>query len=498
MKKILMIMGCILLFLHSTESPAFQAESTHAGITEAAAQVGGIHDWLKRNFKLDRGLLDTLELVPQEMTRVRRWFFAQDVFRLNPAEGYAPSRDLRNRAIGWLAAGSVLEAIPSSRIRNHFLNPSNGKGLRQADRGLSMKVRVWDFLYGGGSLAGLVTGANFDLTGKSALRWGVSRNNYYNLHEHMRHRYLAQTSADEKIRHHHLAMALVTMGALAHLLQKMACPSYVRNDYVVSHLEQGSVLGGTPFARYVAWRYGRSGIPASRNDSVRFDRFEDFFMNNKNTGLAQTTALNYLSPGTLPAIEGDDNTARNSFSDRAKKLLTNKDVMRSIPRNLFEVLGPGETAYYTRKSTSEEYGPIRLFAYGKSPGGKDRVWLDRRVYEDYAGELIPRAVEYTRGFFDYLIRGKLLLRNNGEHLEALNNGVALGSGRIEFFAQAKNGRRRLVHRETVQNKTGNEEPVASVSSQKLPRGTVKVAVVFKGQDHRGELVVSEGLWEKKL
>ncbi len=489
-----MIAGSVFCFFLSLESQAFQAETTNAGMTETAAQGGGIHDWLKRNFKLDRGLWESLQLVPREMKRVRRWFFVQDVFRLNPAEGYAPSRDLSNRAMGWLAAGSVLEAIPSSRMRHHFLNPSSGKGLRQADSGLSMRVRFWDFLYGGGTLAGLITGANFDLTGKSVLRWAVSRNNHYSLHEHIRHRYLAQASADEKVRRHHLAMALVTMGALGHLLQNMACPSYVRNDYVVSHLDQGSVLGGTAFARYVAWRFGRSGIPAPKGDEVQFDRFKDFFINEKNTGLAQTTAMNYFSPGTLPVIEEDANTIPvGEVVD--EKRLTLKGDRQIIPVHMFDALEPGEAVYYTRRSISQDFGPIRLFAYGKSPAGENRIWLDRRVYEDYATELIPRGVKYTRGLFRYLIRGELALQNKGDHLEAINNGVDLAKGRIEFFAESKNGRRQLVYKETIQKNTSRMERVGRIPVGRLPEGTVLVAAVFKGWDQAGEKVVSEGLWE---
>jgi len=485
------------LFFFSIKCLAFHPETTHAGITETAAYSGELHKWLKNKFQLENGIWESLRLHPKTLPRVRRWFFVQDVFRLNPANGYAPDKNLDNRAIGWLAAGSVLEAIPSSRVRHHFFNPSTEKGLDQKKEypSLSTKVRFWDYLYGSGSFAGFLTGANFDLKGKSAIKWAVSKKNQYSLNEHLRHRYLAQVSKSQKVRDHHLSMALISMGALAHLLQKMACPAYVRNDFVHSHLTKGNIIGGTPFARYVARHYGKSGIPQDKETTPpAFTRFRDFFKNKNKTGLAQITSENYYSPGTLPAIK---KIRKLTTPNAEKKNNRGKDDMGSaastVSAKIFQSLKPDDAFYYNRPSKTNGLSTIKLFAYGKTPQGKKKIWLDRRVYRDYAEEILPRAVNYTRGLFSFLTRGSILMENKENNLHLLNKGVPLKKGTLEVFAEKKDKTRNLIHKETIEKTIKTGTTILSIPTEKIPSDTVLVVAVFKGKDLNDEPVIADGV-----
>ena len=485
----------VLIWPLSRGVHAYHAETTHAGITQVAAQGSGLHSWLKDTMHMDQGLWEQLSLKPRRMTRVRRWVLVQDLFRLNPVHGYAPSRNLENRATGWLTAGSVLEATPSSRIRHHFFDPRTGKGLRQKKGrlGYSAKVRLWDYFYGSGSLAGMLTGANFDLTGKSALKWALHSSNKYGLEAHFKHRHLAQTSKTLSKRRHHLVMSLLSMGALAHLVQKMACPSYVRNDYVVAHLERGSIPGGTPLARFTSKRYGRAGIPKAKGKGPFVSRFRDFFVNDKGTGLAQTTAENYYSPGTLPSL-GEKKAPPEKTSKTKTDSSASKTLLSHLPGKLFQGLKPGEARYLRRKSTRPGFGPIRLLAYGKTPEGDKAVWMDRRVYADYAQELIPRATLSTKGLFRFLLRGRLSVRKVGEMFAVINTGVALGKGVVEIYAETKNEERTRVGRTPLNKKVAAKELAAKLSSKKLPTETRRVVAVFKGVDRQKEPLVGSGSW----
>ena len=474
---------------------AYHAETTHAGITQVAAQGSGLHSWLKDTMHLEKGLWERLSLKPRKMGRVRRWVLVQDLFRLNPVHGYAPSRDLENRATSWLTAGSVLEATPSSRIRHHFFDPRTRKGLRQRKGrlGYSAKVRLWDYFYGSGSLAGMLTGANFDLTGKSALKWARHSSNRYSLKAHLRHRFLAESSKTLSKRRHHVVMALMSMGALAHLVQKMACPSYVRNDYVVAHLEKGSIPGGTPLARFTSKRYGRAGIPKVEGKGPLFSKFSDFFKNDRGTGLAQTTAQNYYSPGTLPAV-GEQEVSQNEGKKTKVNSSPSKQLLSHLPDTLFKGLKPGESRYLLRQKTRPGFGPIRLLAYGKTPKGDRAVWMDRRVYADYAQELIPRATRYTKGLFRFLLRGRLSVRKVGDMFAVINTGVVLKKGVVEIYAETKNQERTRVGRTSLKEKVAAKELAAKLSSKKLPPGTLRVVAVFKGIDGEKEPLVSSGSW----
>jgi hypothetical protein len=487
---VLLIAGCLAPRL----AHGYEAATTHPGITEQAAYASDLHDWFRSTWELDQGLWERLSLRPKMIPADRRWVFIRDLFRLNPAHGYAPSSKLDNRALHWLMAGSVLEAIPSSRVRHHFLDGRTGKGLREkaGKKGLARKLRLWDYLYGGGTLAGALTGANFDLRGKSALRWAHAKSNHYSLAEHWRHRYQAMVARHGRARLHELTMALVTMGALSQLLQNMGCPSYVRNDFITSHLRQGNILGETPYARYVAEQFGRSGIPKLSGKRVRQRRFDDLFFNSKATGLAQTTARHYFSPGTLPQ------PVTFEPSKEAQKHLASFEKKWPRPElsPLDWKLQPGQTRYLERSQSSSGFGPIRLAAYGVSPHGELRFWLERRVYRDYASELLPRVVRYTEALIAFLLRGQLELtavkEGKSEMIAVKNNGVPLASGQLVVLAQNRKGKRASIARKKISSKVENGATLVEIARSTLPADTRAIAAVFKGTDTQKQRLVADG------
>jgi hypothetical protein len=482
-----------VLVIPSTAS-AYEAATTHAGITEQAAYASDLHDWLRKGWALDRGLWQRLSLRPKRMKPERRWIFVRDLFTLNPAHGYTPTAQLVGRALSWLKAGSVLEAVPSSRIRHHFLDGRTGKGLHQkaGRKWLAWKIRFWDYLYGGGTLAGAMTGANFDLTGKSALQWAHAPSNRYGLRSHWRHRREAVAARSPNERLHELAMSLVTMGALAHLLQNMACPSYVRNDFIVSHLRKDGAVGETPYARYVARQLGRSGIPKLTGKRVRRYRFDALFYNPEGTGLAQTTARSYFSPGSLPEpVEAEPKKAKKHLQAFAEKWP--RPVLQPIDWKLEE----GQTRYIRRKHTSVGFGSIRVAAYGVSPTGLLRFWLERRVYGDYAAELLPRAVRYTEALIAYLLRGRLALSTKkGDEaagsIAVENDGVPLSSGRLVVMSQDAKGVRTAVLEKKLSASIAAGGLISTVPRSKLGPDAQGVAVLFEGKDAKGERIVASG------
>jgi len=461
---------------------AYEAARTHAGMSEAAA-AGELGSWLESAWGLDRGLWTKLKLSLRSVPIQRRWFLTQDLFRLDPAGGYAPSARLVNRAMGWFVAGSVLEAIPPARIRNHFLDPSTLKGLhqRRGHRALSIKLRWWDYVFGGGSFAGFVTGANFDLDGMSAVAWLRSKRNEYGLIKHWEYRKWAVMASSAKVRAHAEAMSLLTMGAIVHVLQDMACPSHVHNDFIASHLGRtNGAMPGSPYERFVARWYGRYAVATMSVASVERSRFEDFFVGKDGKGLAQVTARQFLSPGCLPApfFVGDTSTV-----ETVERMLTKRRFL--VAHRPLELDRARRGPVYLRRVKQPR---DRVAAYEVDRRGFLRFWFDRRVLRDYARRLVPLAIAYTKGMIRYLTRGRLRLRMDRGKMAVINAGVTLSRGELVVLIEDRQGRRTVLKTVAVTHPVPKGAQL-TIFSLRRPR---PLAVVFEGRDSGGHHLVAEG------
>ena len=206
-------------------------------------------------------------------------------------------------ALAWVTAGAVLAETPPERGRNHFFDPRTGRGLDD-DGGLSGTTHALKLtLDDGGSLRGLATGTVFDLTGKASLRWVKAPENELGL------RGVPAAPgpggdrgrAGRSARRRWCGRCWRWAASLA-ALQDAGEPAHVRNDFRAAFLRARDASAwdrASRFERFVAERYGRSGVPAPRQ-VVRRPTFDSFFAAPDGAGLADRTQRRFFSDGTVP------------------------------------------------------------------------------------------------------------------------------------------------------------------------------------------------------
>jgi hypothetical protein len=268
----------------------------------------------------------------------------------------------------------------------------------------------------------------------------------------------------------------------------------VRNDFVVSHLKKSPSWGKSPYALYVARRYGRYGLPRLQGKRVRRNTLRAFFKNKKQTGLAQTTARNYFSPGSLPPPKKVENMAR--ITGHLKRFGRKRFARPPVWPLPLKSLEAGQTTYLVRRKTRKGFGPIRVAAYGISPQGTLKFWLERRVYENYAAELLPRAVRFSEGLIAYLLRGKLsfVQKEKSATIRIVNKGPGLAKGRLRVLIEDAAGKRTVYKKAQISTPRVKGKVLTTLSRSAFPKHTRAVAVAFLGTDTYGEPIVCEGRW----
>ncbi len=470
---------------------AFEAAPTHAAMTEAAAWPSKLVDALRR-WGRARGPYEPLALrleaeagARQDRVAVAR--LRRRLEQLDPGAGYAPAGERATlAAIGWLVAGAVLEEIPSSRGRHHFLDPVDGRGLDDARPGASLLMNVLGAVDVGGTFAGLFTGGNFDLTGMPADRWIVSPENEQSYEVFLAELRRSAVAGTPEARDDALARGLLALGGVLHVLQDMASPSHARNDFRVAHLASAgwpsaSALDrGPAFERWVALAYGPTAPEVGGGELSRV-RLRDFFRAQDGKGLADFTARNFFSPGTLPRAAA----LRAGLSP--PEIVARLDAQLARPEPRIAALSRGAKAAYAR-------GIVPHLARHRVDASGRLAWsLDAECHADYARVLVREAVRASRDLIAFALRGRLDVRAEGGGLRIANAGVALAHGRLSILAESADGRR-VPLGDVVPRLPAPRAAELALAAPAVPDGTRRLVVVFDGEDGWGEpLVIIETL-----
>lgn len=302
----------------------FEAETTIAGIVEQASLRSRLHRRLMSRFVHPLGVLEPLrldlsrlqsrpELVTQgqpvtelSAAAVRdnspsglrsRSIYAR-LAMLSPAEGYSPEWQqqgsqvyplARMHALGWLAAGSVIEHSPGVRARHHFFNPATGQGLVRSPDQSARDVAGQSLQTGLSSVREVMTGTAFDGTGTAAPDWLATEENELSHPAFLRAYERSVSAPSPAERDSALAEALLCAGSMMGVLAQMADPAYVRGDLQAVLIADG--------AARVAQRFGRAAIPAlpmptaaERSQQVLPHHLRELFADGEGHGLAERTA----------------------------------------------------------------------------------------------------------------------------------------------------------------------------------------------------------------
>lgn len=412
---------------------AWDAATTHAGLTERAALASRLGAQLAANGR-PLALWEPLKLQPADDEAGRT--LAARLDRLDAAQGYAPDHG-RLPAIEWLVAGAVLEEVPPARARNHFYDPSTGRGLEQGGFFSGLGLRFAAAEDGSGTVRGVFSGASFDGTGRSAIDWLSAADNDLSVARFLdaRERATAAATADERDRA--LAEALLAAGGIAAVVEDAADPPYVRSDFRVALGQLGGRLD-----RLAARRYGRLAVPAPSGGAEPIAHLIDAVKR-----VAWRTRGRFFSEGSLPGA-GATTPAVSA--------------------------GDGAIGWASGE------GVAHLARWERGSDGTVAWSLDERCLADYAERLLPEAARGGLTAIDFLFRGGLALEDG----QVKNGPLALGRGTLILLADDEHGRRR----ELTRHEVSLAEAGARIAE--LPATPeAHLAVLFRGVDLAGEPII---------
>lgn len=424
---------------------AYDAATTHAGMTERAALAAQLGHTLTRVFGLPLGLYEPLRL---PFTGAWGERLGDSLAKLDAAQGYAPGngREGRLPALEWLVAGSVVEEVPARRVANHFLDPLTGRGLSQGDYLGGTDLRVAELRAGAASGREVMVGTAQSGHGDSSIDWMTSSLNDRGLACFLENRRRAVDGETREARNAALARTLLCAGALLHVVEDAAEPALVRGDFRVEFAE----LAG-PYRRFVAERYGRLGVPAPQGPPPVVEHLADLVHNRQATGLADLTSRTFFSHGTLPDSAPG--------ADRPPKVAA----------------GTNAAGY------ASQPGVAHLARWQRDRNG-DVAWsLDEACYADYATILLPRATLAAWAALEHLFRGQLQIREGNVVVE----GTALGRGHLVILAEDAAGIRRILSDRELES-APNTGLLAQLPSAEAGR---RMVVMFHGLDAKREPIV---------
>ncbi len=476
-RNILLLCAAMLAW-NASPALAYEGPDTHVGLTTEAALASKLHAYLRGEHGLGLGLFTRLQIQGEAMDSRAHRLLQLDLDKMDPGGGYRPDKSYGQYAMSWALAGAVLAEMPASENRHHFLCPTTNSGLKNLRPITGWVLGLLATLEGGDTVRQFFTGTGFDLTGKLATDWLFAPENPHGMAAF--HRELAAAVSEDAParRAHHLALALTALGAMLHVLQDMASPTHARNDFADGHLERlGSSTydRGSAYERFVASQYGRLGIPKYKGPAVARASLRQFFHSPRWDGLADLTHLAHFSPGTIPAntqlLPGTD---LKQLQKRLEKGLT----FQEPPLGKIDLACAAKKTCYLR----DPRGNRPLLAYRLGRKGKLMFRLDNRVYAAAARELLPRAVGFSAGFIDHLLRGKVdLALKSATQVEVVNRSAELAGGRVRIFAEDEAGKRTLLGAQALDApvKTGASLVVLTVQ---IPKGSKKLVALLEGTE----------------
>jgi hypothetical protein len=457
-----------LLVLAGSRAFAWDAATTHAGLTQRALASSKFHAALVHQMGRALGGFEPLKLDARVMDADTLRSLKSRLDLLDSAGGYRPTSDGVATAVGWVEAGAVLAKTPPELGRHHFFEPGKRTGLDDGP-GLSGSLHAARLTMGDGAgVRDAATGSAFDLEGMPATAWLWAPQNDLGLAVFFDSWALAVSAKQPGERETALVRALLALGGVLSVLEDMGQPAYVRNDFRGEFTDAGSGL-----ETFVADRYGSVALPKAAPSISRPDLLS-FFVAADGKGLAQMTQRRFFSQGTLPR----DFTCVPGDTSREAALLVNRSLRFAEPHLDSLDLGLSDrTRYLVQEGT-------RIAAY-RRVGDKIHFFFDQAVYADTARRWLPEVMGYAAGLADHLLRAELQISVAGDQATLTMSGI---SGVLEHdtvahvFAEDERGERQEISAVPLQGTTP--------ASVRLPKGIHKVAAFARGRDSAGAFVAS--------
>ncbi len=468
MKRFLTILAPFLLAatLSTGDASAWEAATTHAGLTEQSALSSTLHKRLQEQFGASQGLYTMLTVPKKDAPKL----FAI-VDRLNPTHGYVPDANGRMSALSWLVLGSVVADVPSEHAMNHFFNPLTESGLTNStESGIVEQVHLGVLRAG--------NGPSLKAGGMSAKLWWKSPENplgYEGFAAQFRKAASAETRAE---RDRHLAGSLLAAGAMLHIVQDMGAPSRVRDDISAHQQQVGSTDTdrGSRFERIAALSFGRLGIPKATAVPA-LTSLGAHISNPQGTGLADVITRSFFSAGTLPT---SFKVTRNTGSSGFRTTLA-KHLLRPLPAGTSE---DGATRFDLVAARNDDGATWRsksgtCLAEYQIKNAKVRWSISDACALDQLEAILPTVAGYGISFLESLYPSDLGIASIDGKTSVTFDAQRYGPGRVRLFAEAEDGRRS----EFFSADTKGGETTLAIPLP--PTTATRITAFFDGTDAKG-------------
>ncbi|HZR01805.1 MAG TPA: hypothetical protein VFA81_01375 [Burkholderiales bacterium] len=325
------------------------------------------------------------------------------------------------------------------RFVNHFFNPWTGTS--------NVGNTAPDWAVGEGPIVGLLQQWSF-VNARASL-------------------YLGLTSPTQAERDRNLGQVFESLGHFVHLLQDMAQPQHVRADlhfsklrktqsryelWVEQHLFDKALLGALNYPTV----YSRTALKLTTPRS---------FFNTGGTadvatgkGISEFTTRNFVSAGTNFTGSLANPIPNASFPlpsgpyTRGSQATPYQDGYVEIPPSaIIEFLGTNitDTLFPEYSGINQRTSSFSIFDQDLIPSNRAPVFAlnDYNFLSAARDFLLPRAVAYSAGLFDYFFRGDIDLRPDPAHTGkyvVINNSTEEMRGSVGLYYDARDGTRKPV------------------------------------------------------
>ncbi|WP_124329460.1 hypothetical protein [Desulfonema ishimotonii] len=409
---------------------------THPLITELAVENSGLDSYLKDVLNFDSGIKTEIEGVDEE------------------------SKNAKKSILKWMRYGAEMEDEPMCRSSNHFHNPLKDDWGESGLTDTIFFVNLWcakEQEYSSGNIRSNISWAT-GFTDPDTPDDETRERNQWDW-ESAKEYYYAYLIGNDQSPNQYLVSCFRALGQVLHMLQDVAVPAHVRNDFSKGHAEtipadipKDKITDhwGNRFEAYVKkyskrdnteWFHAGSGISLTEIsltnfwDTQEYEATADSIESNQNQiGLAEYTNFNFISEGAMLAEQHEGEEEGEHYfpfpnKDRLDNDLTDYDSRPPVVNGQFSdkpifTYSIGTTTSHGEKITNlikPSYLTRCIKTYKDISEGREgyelyikSFRLDRDCFKDQAKLLIPRAVGYSAGLLDYFFRGKLDITVNND------------------------------------------------------------------------------------
>jgi hypothetical protein len=382
----------------------------------------------------------------------------------------------------WFREGARLEDETVCRSRSHFHDPFKD----WASAGLNNPAV---------NAACLIKGESF--SADSSVVWSqkketlTSPKNYWSWPKARDYYYQALATNNDARRQDSFANAFRSLGQVMHLLADVSVPAHVRNDIHVFPVVVpfiGVEVGGQTYESWAQRNFRRLNYMARH---VPPNIIDAAVVSDLAKIPISALWVQGKYPGTNPEITWATNPVPVGLAEYTNANFFSEDtIFRDYPHPARENTtarlveqtardGITDRALYIQGYTSQ-----RLAAYSYFGEYEDQIpekqWLynlDDFVYEDYASQLVPRAVGYSAGLLNYFFRGTIEISAPSSYIYSITDG-----SQTPYTDSAGSRHPRFVRlRAKIRNSTAKERDTTGnpISYEAMQSGVLHAVARYK-------------------